>query len=241
MYSTFVQKGYVVIPGLVAISETLLDDCERVKVMSGTRVMREKDSDIVRRVEGIHDKTPAFLDVERKLRHVIEEQCLERFVLFKDKVNYKGPGCAGFRSHYDGVFHWKQGEHIRNGWFHYASTFVNVLLALDDCTVENGTIEIAPKVIYDSFEDYYEDTMKDGTPHIRPEVSETMHYKPILLNRGDVVIFSPHCPHRSGINTTDVSRRIFYCTYNLASEGDHMEEYILDKFELNGDQLKALQ
>ena len=243
--ASYLSQGYAVAPKLVSPSEIslLLADCANITNKAGVEVMCEKDSDVVRRVERIYDKTPAFVELNLKLMAFLAEQFQVPFVLFKDKINFKAPGAPGFRPHYDGVFSWKDLDgQEQQGWFYYANEFFNVLVALDECTVDNGTIEIAPVVLYDNFEEYVDDTVKEPLdPYLKPEIAGNMQFEPIIMKPGDVVVFSSRCPHRSGTNTTNKHRRLMYYTYNLASDGEHRQQYFNDKFELNKEQPKALQ
>ena len=54
-------------------------------------------------------------------------------VLFKDKINFKMPGGAGFKAHQD----------QQAGWSTYAPLFVTAMVTLDAATLENGCLEIA--------------------------------------------------------------------------------------------------
>ena len=54
-------------------------------------------------------------------------------VLFKDKINFKMPGGAGFKAHQD----------QQAGWTVYAPLFVTAMVTLDAATLENGCLEVA--------------------------------------------------------------------------------------------------
>ena len=238
------KTGYVVVPQLLSQDELceLSQDCETLAAAPGVHILYEKDSKVVRRIECIYDKSASLASLNLRLKKLLASMFGVEFCLFKDKINFKAPGTAGFRPHYDGTFLWKDSfGNNQKGWFHYASDFINVLVAIDECTIQNGTIEIAPRGNQRSFETYYGETMKDGTPHLREEIVNGMTFEPILLNQGDVVVFSALCAHRSAMNRSTESRRVLYYTYNLASDGDHMDAYFRDKFGLNLGQAKALQ
>ena len=53
-----------------------------------------------------------------------------------------------------------------------------------------------------------------------------------ICQRGDVLIFDSFVPHKSEVNTTQNSRRIYYFTYNKKSEGEHRLDYFKKKREL---------
>ena len=42
-------------------------------------------------------------------------------------------------------------------------------------------------------------------------------------------LFDAYVPHRSEPNPTNSTRRVYFATYNRASEGDHLERYYADK------------
>ena len=50
----------------------------------------------------------------------------------------------------------------------------------------------------------------NGTPDILPEVEATLEFEKILINPGDIVLFSSRCPHRSSKNLSNSDRRTIY-------------------------------
>ena len=75
------------------------------------------------------------------------------------------------------------------------------------------------KGLYQSWEPLSEDDMAG------------MDFRPCPTQPGDVVFFDCYAPHASDPNMTDATRRIYFATYNKASEGDHMAAYYADKFK----------
>jgi ectoine hydroxylase-related dioxygenase (phytanoyl-CoA dioxygenase family) len=130
-------------------------------------------------------------------------------VLFKDKINYKMPGGAGFKAHQD----------QQAGWSVYAPLFVTAMVTLDPATLENGCLELAPR--------------RQGQGLIGeqwvPLEESGLRLQPVPTAPGDVIFFDSFVPHASKANLTDSPRRILYLTYNLASQGDHRERYFADK------------
>src|SRR3546814_13361327 len=49
------------------------------------------------------------------------------------------------------------------------------------------------------------------------------------MKPGDMALFDAYVPHRSEPNPTNTARRVYFATYNRASEGDHLERYYADK------------
>ena len=121
------------------------------------------------------------------------------------------PGGDGFKPHQDS----------QAGWEDYASYFNNVLVCIDEATEENGCIEVAAGHhrcgIFRAWEPLTEDDM------------EGMEFVSCPTRPGDLVFFDSYTPHASGPNLSGQSRRIYYVTYNRASEGDHLERYYADK------------
>ncbi|HWW80202.1 MAG TPA: phytanoyl-CoA dioxygenase family protein [Steroidobacteraceae bacterium] len=130
-------------------------------------------------------------------------------VLFKDKINFKMPGGAGFKAHQD----------QQAGWTVYAPLFVTAMVTLDAATLENGCLEVATG------------RHREGLigEQWKPLEEQGLNLQAIPTGPGDVIFFDSFVPHASKPNLTDSPRRILYITYNLASEGDHRERYFADK------------
>ena len=192
----------------------------------------DKD-DILRRVEQFYDKGEYLNNLNLNIMKLLNDIFSKDFVIFKDKYNAKPPSGEGFYAHYDGIFQWKNSEGtVKNGWYEYAPEFVNVLIAIDDSNSLNGTIEIAKQHNL-NFEELLLNTRKNGTPEIVEEVSDNLNFEEINLNKGDAVIFSHKCPHKSGKNNSNKSRRIIYYTYNESRFGDNYKNYFEHKLKSN--------
>ena len=130
-------------------------------------------------------------------------------VLFKDKINFKMPGGAGFKAHQD----------QQAGWSVYAPLFVTAMVTLDAATLENGCLEVSAG------------RHREGLigEQWKPLEEQGLSLQPVPTAPGDVIFFDSFVPHASKANVTDSPRRILYITYNLASEGDHRTRYFADK------------
>jgi ectoine hydroxylase-related dioxygenase (phytanoyl-CoA dioxygenase family) len=130
-------------------------------------------------------------------------------VLFKDKINFKMPGGAGFKAHQD----------QQAGWTVYAPLFVTAMVTLDAATLENGCLEVSAG------------RHREGLigEQWKPLEEQGLDLQAVPTGPGDVIFFDSFVPHASKPNLTDSPRRILYITYNLASEGDHRESYFADK------------
>lgn len=130
-------------------------------------------------------------------------------VLFKDKINFKMPGGAGFKPHQD----------QQAGWGRYANLFVTAMVSIDAATLENGCLEMA------------------AGSHRRELIGEEWNpldesglaLRAVPTMPGDVIFFDSYAPHASKPNLGPQPRRILYLTYNLLSDGDHRASYYADK------------
>jgi ectoine hydroxylase-related dioxygenase (phytanoyl-CoA dioxygenase family) len=130
-------------------------------------------------------------------------------VLFKDKINFKMPGGAGFKAHQD----------QQAGWSRYAPIFVTAMVTLDPASLEAGCLEMAPGRHREGLIGEEWNPLDEGG----------LVLQPVPTAPGDVIFFDSFAPHASKPNLTAAPRRILYLTYNLASEGDHRARYYADK------------
>jgi hypothetical protein len=130
----------------------------------------------------------------------------EPAVLYKEKVNYKAPGGAGYSPHQDAPA------------YPFVDTHISCMLAIDDATVDNGCLEVV-----------------DGPPLARlptddrgcvtPDVVESLAWTPVEVRAGQTLWFHSLTPHRSGPNHSSTWRRALYPTYNALAEGDRRDDY----------------
>ncbi len=134
----------------------------------------------------------------------------EPAVLFKEKVNFKHPGGAGFAPHQDATA------------YRFVDHHVSVMVPLDPSTEASGCLYFAPG---------YEQRQlaTDDRGRVDEAVAETLDWRPVEVEAGDLVLFDSYAPHYSGTNTSDRSRRALYLTYNAARLGDHRAAYYADK------------
>ena len=127
----------------------------------------------------------------------------------------------------------------RKGWYEYSDKFINVLVALDPCTKENGTIEIS-KIHNNNFDDLLLNTKNNGTPDLLDSIESKLIFETIELNIGDIIMFSNLCPHRSKKNSSNNSRRNLYYTYTPSILGSFYEKYFDDKNNSKNETAKSL-
>lgn len=143
------------------------------------------------------------------LQHCAEAALGEPVVAFKDKMNYKQPGGAGYSTHQDKVA--------------YAGVdrVVSILVAIDDCRVESGCLWMAAGV--------HEVLPVDERGVVRAEVASTLEWVPAELTAGDAVCIDGLAPHYSEANTTDASRRVLIASYAPERDRYDRERYYRDR------------
>ena len=150
-----------------------------------------------------------------RLMALLEECAGEPVVLFKDKINFKLPGGAGFAPHQDAP------AYVDFGVEHQLTLMVPV----DPFTRENGCLEMA----LGACERIFLPQNPDGT--LRPEVVAGLRAEPLLAGPGDLIAFDAWAPHWSGSNRSAGARRAYYLTFNPASAGDRRTAYYARKRE----------
>lgn len=140
----------------------------------------------------------------------------EPAVLYKDKLNHKLPGGAGYAPHQDAPA------------YRFVETHVSCMVAIDDATVANGCLEVVSNA-------HHRLWPADDVGCIAADAVDAMAWQPAPVRPGDTLWFHSRTPHRSGPNTSDRPRRALYPTYNACAEGDHRAAYYRQKAaELRG-------
>jgi hypothetical protein len=124
---------------------------------------------------------------------------------FKDKINYKQPGGAGFRPHQDLVA------------YPGATRVVSILVAIDECTLASGCLWLALEVD--------ELLPTDGRGVVIPDVASSLSWSPAELAPGDAVCIGGMTPHYSEANRSPAARRVLVASYAPAGEGYDREGY----------------
>ena len=223
----FDEKGYFICDKFFG-KEMVLEIINEIENSEKT-IKYFDNNNCLRRIEKLYDKGAQLKNLNLQILNLLNKVFNDEFLIFKDKFNAKPPGGEGFFAHYDGIFNFLNPDNeTKRGWYEYGNFFINALVALDECNVENGALELA-KSHTGNFEELLKNTKKDGTPALSKEVEIKTKFNLINLNVGDMVIFSNTCPHRSKKNNSDKSRRIIYYTYSLAKNGSKYHTYFEDK------------
>jgi hypothetical protein len=222
---TFSRDGYLFLPGFYSGSEIRRiaewtdevaawpEEPARHMVYHEPSVL-EENRRVVQRIEDLTPFHAGFRSLYRDgpLIDAVSELLGERAVLFKDKINFKMPGGAGFKVHQD----------AQAGWHLYARFFISALVSIDRSTPDNGCLQMAPG--------WHDKGLigEEWKPLDEASTSQ-MRFVSLPTEPGDVVLFDCYVPHRSEDNLTDEPRRALYVTYNRASDGDHRVTYFADK------------
>ena len=134
----------------------------------------------------------------------------ETAVLYKEKVNYKLAGGAGYSPHQDAPA------------YPFIDSHVSCMVAVDDATLDNGCLEVVEAT-------HHTTLRQDEGGRIHPDVVAEMTWKSVEVPAGWTLWFHSKTPHRSGANRSGVSRRALYPTYNALAEGDLRNAYYAEK------------
>jgi ectoine hydroxylase-related dioxygenase (phytanoyl-CoA dioxygenase family) len=130
----------------------------------------------------------------------------EPAVLYKEKINYKLAGGAGYSPHQDAPA------------YPMIDTHVSAMVAVDDAGPDNGGLE----VVSGCFDRVLP---VDERGCIRADIAATLEWQPVPLAAGQTLWFHSRTPHRSSANLSSGPRRALYPTYNAAREGDLRAAY----------------
>ena len=136
----------------------------------------------------------------------------EPALLYKEKINYKASGGAGFAPHQD------------KPAYPFVDSVLSVMVAVDDSTEENGCLFVSSGRHDRLLE-------QDERGCLSAHVVSELEWRPVPLRAGQTLFFHALTPHRSGANRSARDRRALYPTYNGVSEGDLREDYYAAKRE----------
>ena len=182
----------------------------------GEPSLRDAGTRVIQRIEDFcpyHAGFDAFVR-DGSLREAVDQLLGASACLFKEKINFKMPGGAGFEPHQD----------QQAGWSRFSSMFITAMVTIDQATIENGCLEMG---------DGARVTGLIGAEWRPLDAAEMKGFNlvPVPTNPGDVLFFDSYTPHASKANMTDHPRRVLYLTYNAAAEGDHRARYFAEKRE----------
>jgi ectoine hydroxylase-related dioxygenase (phytanoyl-CoA dioxygenase family) len=177
----------------------------REKTAAGPRLCRTEN------FVPYHDGLRALL-CDGPMLHDASALLGEPALLYKEKINYKAAGGAGYAPHQDAPA------------YRFVETHISCLVAIDDADETNGCLEVVSGV-------HQELLATDDEGCIRADLVASMQWEPVPTPAGSTLWFHSRTPHRSGANNSDRDRRALYPTYNAAREGDLRDAYYRQKLE----------
>jgi hypothetical protein len=216
--SFFDEHGWVLVPTLdpdaVAALRTWVDEVMAWPDDGPWLHYREQTDDGPRlcRTENFvpyHDGLRAFL-TEGAMPAAAGMLLGEDAVLYKEKLNYKAAGGAGYAPHQDAPA------------YRFVESHVSCMVAIDDADESNGCLEVVSGA-HDAV------LTMDADGCIASAVVEQLDWTPVPVTAGTTLWFHSRTPHRSGPNRSTRDRRALYPTYNARREGDLRDAYYVQK------------
>jgi ectoine hydroxylase-related dioxygenase (phytanoyl-CoA dioxygenase family) len=104
----------------------------------------------------------------------------------------------------------------------FSSSFITIMIAIDDMTVRNGCLRVAPRPLSDGpvtmLVAPHGSLNPDGDGRAGAMLDgEIYDYIDIECHGGDIVAFDGWVPHRSGVNHSAFGRRAVFLTYHDAA------------------------
>jgi hypothetical protein len=210
----FATRGWVVVDALPHSTRALLttwtDEVAALPESTGVLQHQEQTDAGPQLCRSEH-----FVDVHQGMRALLTERPMiviagallgEPAVLYKEKINHKLPGGAGYSAHQDAPA------------YPMIATHVSAMIAIDDADADNGGLE----VVSGCFDHVLP---LDDRGCLERSVEAVLDWEPVSVPAGATLWFHSRTPHRSGPNRSSRPRRALYPTYNAAREGDRRDEY----------------
>jgi len=190
------------------------DQSKKVDKYFGMSIKKSQKSILVR-IENFYNKSKYLTKLinDQSINKVLSKLFRNKPTLFKEKINFKPPGCGPDKLHQDS----------QAGWNKYTKDFINVLLSVEKSTNNNGCLYI--DISGNNCSKLLTKKMK---PLMKKELKNPKFIK-LLLGEGDLVFFNSYTPHFSYSNNSKKSRSQIYLTYNKAKDGKFRSKYIKDK------------
>lgn len=228
---SFKKQGFLIFKGFFSPAEmaklsAFLDRLRDTKAEEGKEAKYYEKSpitgdSILVRVEnifgGLNPAEEAIL-INERAKAILADMFEEPAVLFKEKINYKVPGCRPDKLHQDQAA----------GWNAYSNFFITMGVMIDANHKGNAALSFM------SSGNYKKELMGPEwqvLTHDDPPYKPENEYVLIEGQPGDVIFFDSYVPHGSPSNTSKEARRNLFLTFNKASEGDMRMRYYQDKWK----------
>ena len=227
----FHEQGFIVMPDFFDSGEmtritALLEALDGKQVAAGEEARYYETSsisgdNILVRTEnflGDHNREITALILAEKTQSCLAELLGEAGILFKDKINYKYPGCRPDKLHQDQAA----------GWNAYGNWFISMAIVVDENRKDNAALTFMSSGNYEKqlMTEEWQPLTHDDPPY-QPEDEYTL----LEASPGTVIFFDSYVPHGSPANTSNSNRRNIYLTFNRSSEGDMRARYYADKWK----------
>lgn len=214
------EQGFLALDGFFGPDEAAewAAECERLWRLPGvvhrdnlrTHVLAsDKEMD---RLDPVIDLSPVLGDVarSRRIAAVAGRLLGDEPLLFKDKLIFKPPGTAGYKTHQDYAYwHWLPAP---------PDALLTVMVAVDAAAEGNGAVEFVPGL-------HGRLLTPEGRPGDIDDAAIDVPGRVLRTEPGDVVVFHSLTPHRSGANRSPAMRRQLYLSYGAARHGDLYQRY----------------
>jgi Phytanoyl-CoA dioxygenase (PhyH) len=177
---------------------------------------RTSAGEVVCRTENVsacHDGVAGL--VRGPLAALVRSALGEDVVDFKDKINYKQPGGAGFGAHQDLLA------------YPGVARVLSILVAVDECSRASGCVWLATGV------DRLLPTDERGV--VAEDAASSLSWAPAELAPGDAVLLDGLAPHYSEANRSTAQRRVLVASYAPVSEGYVRDDYYSARARSMGD------
>ncbi|KAK4494627.1 hypothetical protein PRZ48_013983 [Zasmidium cellare] len=132
----------------------------------------------------------------------------KEMLLFKDEIDWKLPGRKGAIAHID-----------LPAYGHKATRFVEVMIAVDPHTSENGCMQCVPGSQNEDLPYAENGAVDKGWVDAHRD-----DFRPIHLNAGDLLLFGERLCHRLDPNHSQQARRTLFGTYHYELDRPHLRE-----------------
>ena len=222
----FDKKGVCIIKGLFGKKEMqkLHDYSQEIKNLTPKpgEIMKYYEKSVLNKKKEIlvrseffydfHKNLKKFLD-SKKIHNILKQLMRGKCILFKEKINYKPPGCRADKVHQD-----SQGN-----WDKYTKKYISMLVSIEKSTKKNGCLE------FDFSGNNKDASIGKSFKPLHVSRLNKPNFRYVELDVGDAVFFNHYVPHRSNSNKSLKTRTQLYITYNLKKAGNYRKKYFREK------------